>query len=443
MSKRSTRRSLIGSYRYSVVIEPEAKDFEDAMNGSLDLYDGKHVIETHKYTSFDQLATIIINFWEKMLGTDVNVHRFSNWLSEYFHDIGILNINFYQLLENVRNLGKGVSLQSTGLEIREAKVVREPLEIVKPKGLPAEITDAPGDTVVKPSEIFKAEETISPEIRTLPPLKEEKPKVEAPPDDTLLVPSETLKTRETIVDVEEAYVPTFMKIDGDPVITKPAESIRKEVTHSETLLRPSEYLKQRETIDAISGPSERPSQITEEQKKISTPRKQPITKQELAPPSEKLMQPSEYLKEKEKIDILEEYHIAKPSEVLKKMETIPSVRIDLGEKKIPIPYEKAKKKIEIVEEKEILKKKTDLPFEIEVIESEEDEPFKITDILGIGDKTAMLLKDGGFDSIESVINSTPEELSKIRGIGITTAKKIIYGARALMQQINEIKNNKK
>ncbi|MFW9853000.1 MAG: helix-hairpin-helix domain-containing protein [Candidatus Thorarchaeota archaeon] len=436
MSKRPTRRSLIGSYRYSVVIKPEEKEFGMTMNGSLDLYDGKHVIETHKYTSFDQLATIIINFWEKMLGTDVNIHRFSNWLSEYFHDIGILNINFYQLLENVRNLGKGVSLQTTGLEIREAKVIREPLEPSKPKGLPAEITDAPGDMIVKPSEILKTEQTISPEVTTLPPIKEEKAEATPPPDDTLLVPSETLKERETIVDVEEAYVPTFMKINGDPVVTKPIEPIPKETHHSETLLRPSEYLKQRETISAISGPSERPSQIVEEQKKTSTPRK-PISGQQIAPPSEKLLKPSDYLKDKEKIDVLEEFHIAKPSEVLKYKETIPAVRIDPTVKGIPVPYEKEEKKIEVKKEEILPTKKSELPFEIEIIESEKGEPFKITDILGVGDKTAMLLKDGGFGTIESVINSTPEELSKIRGIGITTAKKIIYGARALKQQIDK------
>jgi hypothetical protein len=439
MSKRPTRRSLIGSYRYSVVIKPEEKEFGIAMNGTLDLYDGKHIIETHKYTSFDQLAITIITFWEKMLGTDVNVHRFSNWLSEYFNDIGILDINFYQLLENVRNLGKGVSLESTGLEIREAKVVREPLEPSKPRGLPAEITDAPGDMIVKPSDVIKTEATISPEVTTLPPLKKEEPKEAPPPDDTLLVPSETLKKRETIVDVDEAYVPTFMKINGDPVVTKPMEPLPKETKVSETLLRPSEYLKQRETIDAISGPSVSPSQVSEEQKKISPPRERPVTDQKLALPSEKLLKPSEYLKDKETIDVLEEFHIVKPSEVLKKKETIPAARIDPKEKEIPVPYESVKKKVEVKEEKILPKKKSDLPFEIEVIESEEDEPFKITDILGVGDKTAMLLKDGGFDTIESVIKSTPEELSKIRGIGITTAKKILYGARALKQQIESSK----
>ena len=439
MSRRSTRRSLIGSYRYSVDIKPEEKVFGMAMNGTLDLYDGKHVIETHKYTSFDQLTTTIINFWENMLGTDVNVHRFSNWLSEYFNDIGILDINFYQLLENVRNLGKGVSLESTGLEIREAKVVREPLEPSKPKGLPAEITDAPGDMIVKPSEVVKSEATISPEVTTLPPLQKKEPEKAPPPDDTLLVPSKTLKERETIVDVDEAYVPTFMKIDGDPVVTKPIEPIPKETRVSETLLRPSEYLKQRETIDAISGPSVSPSQISEEQKKISPPREQPVADQKLAAPSEKLLKPSEYLKDKETIDTLEEFHIAKPSEVLKKKETIPSVRIDPKEKEIPVPYEKVKKKVEVKEDKITPKKKSDLPFEIEILETEEGEPFKITDILGVGDKTAMLLKDGGFDSIGSIINSTPEELSKIRGIGITTAKKILYGARALKQQIDRKK----
>ena len=75
---RSPRRSIIGSYRYSVVIKPDKTEFSDSMTGNLDLYDGKHVVETHKFATFDQLATTIMNYWEKKLGSDVNVHRFSN-----------------------------------------------------------------------------------------------------------------------------------------------------------------------------------------------------------------------------------------------------------------------------------------------------------------------------------------------------------------------------
>ena len=51
--------------------------------------------------------------------------------------------------------------------------------------------------------------------------------------------------------------------------------------------------------------------------------------------------------------------------------------------------------------------------------------------MGIGDKTVMLLEDGGYDNLEKLINADPEDLSKVRGIGPTTAKKLIYGAKAL------------
>ncbi len=451
MSTRPTRRSLIGSYRYSVVIKPEEKEFSDTMNGSLDLLDGKHVIETHKFSSFEQLTTTIINFWEKMLGTDVNVHRFSNWLSEYFSDIGITNVNFYQMLETVRSLGQGVALHSSGFKIREAKVVREPLEPSKPKGLPAEIADGPIDTLVKPSEIVKPAEISSPVRTTLQPVKREVKEVEpkeAPPDDTLLKPSETLQKKETVFDIDEDYVPTFKTISGDPIVTSPKESLSQDDAVFESLLRPSEYLKKRDTIEIISGELRTPSQIQEdrvkttlEQEKKTRTVGESVRDQKLAPPSESLLKPSDYLKEKELIDAFEVHHLQKPSEVLKEKETIKTVpvkKIDPEVDVIPVPYkvEPSKKK-----EEKIVKKESELPFEIEIMEDEEGEEalFKVTDIMGVGDKTAMLLKDMGYASIDDVISSSPEEISKVPGIGVTAAKNIIYGARALKSMTKEAK----
>ncbi|MCG3225430.1 MAG: hypothetical protein H7645_00810 [Candidatus Heimdallarchaeota archaeon] len=451
MSTRPTRRSLIGSYRYSVVIKPEEKEFSDTMHGSLDLLDGKHVIETHKFSSFDQLITTIIDFWEKMLGTDVNVHRFSNWLSEYFSDIGITNVNFYQMLETVRSLGQGVALHSSGLKIREAKVVREPLEPSKPKGLPAEIADGPIDTLVKPSEIAKPSEISFPVKTILQPVKREVKEVEpkeAPPDDTLLKPSETLQKKETVFDIDEDYVPTFMTISGDPIVTSPKETPSPDEAVSESLLRPSEYLKKRDTIAIITGELRTPSQIQEERVK-STLEKEKKTRivgetvedQKLAPPSESLLKPSEYLKERELIDAFEVQHLQKPSEVLKDKETIKTVpvkKIDPEVDDIPVPYgvEPTKKK----EEKPV-KKESELPFEIEIMEDEEieKEPFKVTDIMGVGDRMAMVLKDMGFAKIDDIVDSNLEEVSKVPGVGVTTAKKIIYGARALKSMSKDVK----
>ncbi|NPD87458.1 MAG: helix-hairpin-helix domain-containing protein [Asgard group archaeon] len=451
MSSRPTRRSLIGSYRFSVIIKPEEKEFSDAMNGSLDLLDGKHVIETHKFSSFDQLATTIINFWEKMLGTEVNVHRFSNWLSEYFSDIGITDVNFYQLLETVRSLGQGVALHSSGLKIREAKVIRDPLEPSKPKGLPAEIADGPVDTLVKPSEITKPTEISSPIKTTLQPVKREVKEVEpkeAPPDDTLLKPSETLQKKETVFDIDEDYIPTFKTISGDPIVTSPKETSTLDEPVSESLLRPSEYLKKRDTIEIISGELRTPSQVQEDRVKDTLEQEKKtrilgkiVKNQKLLPPSESLLKQSEYLKEKELIDSFEVHHLQKPSEVLKGKETIKTVpvkKIDPEVDVIPIPYEvKPSKK----KEEEPVKKESELPFEIEIIEDEEGEKevFKVTDIMGVGARTAMMLSDMGYARIDDIVDANLEEVSKVPGVGITTAKKIIYGARALKSLSEDVK----
>lgn len=450
MSTHPTRRSLVGSYRFSVIIKPEVKEFSESMNGTLDLLDGKHVIETHKFASFDDLATKIIDFWEKMLGTDVNVHRFSNWLSEYFADIGITDVNFYQMLETVRNLGQGVALHSSGHKIREAKVVRESLDERKPS-IPAEIADGPIDTLVKPSEIAKPVEISSPIKTTLQPVKKEEvveaPK-EVPPDDTLLVPSETLKKKETVFDVDEDYVPTFTTISGDPIVTTPQETPTLREPVSESLLRPSEYLKKRDTIDIISGTLKTPSQIQEdrvkatlEQEKKTRTDVEMVEDQKLTPPGDILLKPSEYLKEKELIEAFEVHHLQKPSEVLKDKETIKTVpvkKIDPEIHTIPTPY-----KVEPSREKEErpVKKKPELPFEIEIAEDEDEEISEpqITDIMGVGAKTAMILKDMGFRNIDDIVNAKPEDVTKVPGVGVTTAKKIIYGARALKTMKEEVK----
>ena len=56
---------------------------------------------------------------------------------------------------------------------------------------------------------------------------------------------------------------------------------------------------------------------------------------------------------------------------------------------------------------------------------------KLRDIKGVGVKTLMLLKDKGFTSVGDIISSSPEEISKIPGIGLAIAKKIIDGAKEL------------
>lgn len=59
----------------------------------------------------------------------------------------------------------------------------------------------------------------------------------------------------------------------------------------------------------------------------------------------------------------------------------------------------------------------------------------ISDLDGVGEKTEEILRANGVQSIKDLIKTTPEELSKIEGIGPKTAEKIIASAhRAILQK---------
>jgi large subunit ribosomal protein L24 len=53
----------------------------------------------------------------------------------------------------------------------------------------------------------------------------------------------------------------------------------------------------------------------------------------------------------------------------------------------------------------------------------------LSQIEGIGDKTAMLLKDHGFKTVQEIANATVDDISKVPGIGAATAEKIIKNAK--------------
>ena len=55
-------------------------------------------------------------------------------------------------------------------------------------------------------------------------------------------------------------------------------------------------------------------------------------------------------------------------------------------------------------------------------------------IKGIGAKTAMLLKESGFDTVSKIAKATPEELSKVPGIGPGTAKTMSTNAEDLLSK---------
>ena len=116
------------------------------------------------------------------------------------------------------------------------------------------------------------------------------------------------------------------------------------------------------------------------------------------------------------------------------MDVIPSPPITKSEAKTKLEEETPSKsvetlafEIEVLDDSEVEEAKED----IKVKTLPEKKELQIVDISGVGEKTAMLLKDGGIETLEQLANQTPEELSKIRGIGITSAKKLIYGANAL------------
>ena len=52
---------------------------------------------------------------------------------------------------------------------------------------------------------------------------------------------------------------------------------------------------------------------------------------------------------------------------------------------------------------------------------------------GIGPKTAMVLKDHGFDTVEKIAKVSADDLSKVPGIGQATAEKVINNAKDLLK----------
>lgn len=59
----------------------------------------------------------------------------------------------------------------------------------------------------------------------------------------------------------------------------------------------------------------------------------------------------------------------------------------------------------------------------------------LKDLDGVGAKTAESLKDAGYDSIESIANSSVEELSSVDGVGKKGAKQILAAATKLWEEI--------
>ena len=58
----------------------------------------------------------------------------------------------------------------------------------------------------------------------------------------------------------------------------------------------------------------------------------------------------------------------------------------------------------------------------------------ITNIEGVGQKTAEQLREAGYDSIEKIAAMTDEDILAVPSIGEKTAQKILLSARALLNK---------
>ena len=63
-----------------------------------------------------------------------------------------------------------------------------------------------------------------------------------------------------------------------------------------------------------------------------------------------------------------------------------------------------------------------------------DKKFELTQLEGVGPKTAESLLIAGFTDIRKIAELNPEELSRIEGIGEKTAAKLIAGAKNHVQR---------
>ena len=67
---------------------------------------------------------------------------------------------------------------------------------------------------------------------------------------------------------------------------------------------------------------------------------------------------------------------------------------------------------------------------------------KVTEIAGVGEKTAQLLNAAGYLTVVDVCQATVEKLSEIDGIGQKKAEKLIEAAKAHLDQEGEKKGEK-
>jgi predicted flap endonuclease-1-like 5' DNA nuclease len=107
-----------------------------------------------------------------------------------------------------------------------------------------------------------------------------------------------------------------------------------------------------------------------------------------------------------------------PKPEVKKEAPKPEVKKEVPKKETPKPEVKTKPEVK----KEIPKKEAKIP------------DLDISLIKGIGAKTAMLLKESGFDTVSKIAKATTEELSKVPGVGPASASAMNSEAKVLLSK---------
>ena len=127
--------------------------------------------------------------------------------------------------------------------------------------------------------------------------------------------------------------------------------------------------------------------------------------------------------------VFEEVKVKPKKEKPMKEKLIDELEEELEEELVAKPKtveKKEKPKPEVEEKKPPTKPKVEPPKEV-------IEEFDLSLIDGIGPKTAMVLKDHGFDTVEKIAKISVEELSQVPGIGQATAEKVINNAKDLLK----------
>ena len=71
------------------------------------------------------------------------------------------------------------------------------------------------------------------------------------------------------------------------------------------------------------------------------------------------------------------------------------------------------------------------PLKSEASAPEQAETFDLTSLEGVGPKTAAILKEAGYDTLDKVKSLTIGDLTKLQGIGEKTAEKIIKAVKGI------------